>query len=246
MATKKTTKKAIVKKVTKAKPAKAHKAEVGSEVVKSNTPETKLAEISTDLSGLETRANSIVIATNDDVVLATEFLTGVKARQKRVEELRKFFVDPLNQQVKKINDMFRPPAEKYKSMEAIVKRKIADYTIAEERKRIEAERKLQEQHQKQVEKDIAKGKPVEYGLTPTIEKPEATVRTETGSATTKKVWKFQLANLAELVSACVEKPELIKFLQLNETAVRGAVAEGARNIPGVTIFEDIEVSVRAN
>lgn len=237
------TKKTVAKKTTKK--AKVEIEQPQAQIVQNN-PETKLAEIATDLSGLEKKAVKITINNSDDVIKATEFLTSIKTRIKRIEEIRKFFVDPLNQQVKRINDLFRTPADKYKSMETQVKRLIADYTLEQEKIRREQEAKLQAQHQKEIEKAEKQGKEVEFAMTPTIEKPEQTVKADGGSATTRTVWKFNVVYISDLIRQANTNSALQKFLMVDEKAVRQAIAEGAREIPGIKIYEDIEVSVRTN
>lgn len=237
----KTAKKAATKKVNK----KTVVAEVVAEKPVEATPDTKLADISKAIEPLKVAANKIVIKNDDDVQAATEVLVKTKAYLKRVEENRKFFVDPLTKHVRDINARFKIHSAALESIETYLKRVLGDYALEQEKKRREAEAKLQAQHQKQVEKAEAKGKPVEYGLTPTVPKAPTITRAESGgSASNSLVWKFELGDIKELVLGLMDKPELIKFLSFNEKAIRGAVAEGARDIPGVRIYEDIEVSVR--
>jgi hypothetical protein len=61
------------------------------------------------------------------------------------------------------------------------------------------------------------------------------VHAEGGSVTTYNIWAFM-----------VVEPALVprEYLKVDETAVRAAVRRGAREIPGVEIFETTGVRVR--
>ena len=81
--------------------------------------EEKLEEISKDIVQLEGKANKITITDNKGVTEATTLLTIVKGRTKKIEELRKFFVQPLNNQVREINAMFKEKIIPYEKIEVI-------------------------------------------------------------------------------------------------------------------------------
>jgi len=67
------------------------------------------------------------------------------------------------------------------------------------------------------------------------EQPQKTVQADTGSATIKKVWTFQ-----------VEDPALVpeQYKVVDERKIRAAVASGIREIPGVRIYLSPQVAVR--
>ncbi|GAI97783.1 unnamed protein product [marine sediment metagenome] len=69
------------------------------------------------------------------------------------------------------------------------------------------------------------------------DQPQRTVQADTGSATVKKVWTFQVED-----SALV--PEQYKVV--DERKIRAAVASGIREIPGVKIFLSPQVAVRGS
>lgn len=77
-------------------------------------------------------------------------LSQIKARLKRIEELRKEFVGPLNEQVKKINNMFKAQSEPLENFEGILKGKLKIYLDEQDRlARIAAEAARKEQEAKE-------------------------------------------------------------------------------------------------
>ena len=70
-----------------------------------------------------------------------------------------------------------------------------------------------------------------------IEKTEEkkTVNTLNGSATTKLVWTFEIEDTKKVPNG---------YKVINEKAIRAAVKAGVREIPGVRIYQDNELSIK--
>jgi hypothetical protein len=71
---------------------------------------------------------------------------------------------------------------------------------------------------------------------PVVPQKTGPVHTTAGSASTKKVWKFEVTD-ANAVPR--------EFLLVDEKAIRAAVAAGVRQIAGVRIFEETQVAIKA-
>jgi len=71
---------------------------------------------------------------------------------------------------------------------------------------------------------------------PVIPKASGPVRTAAGTASNKKVWKFEITD-AQAVPR--------EYLVVDEKAIREAVKAGVRTIPGVNIFETTDIAIRA-
>ena len=211
------------------------------------TPETKLKEISVEVKRIQKTAESLLkIKTQEEVVKATKFLSVIKGRLTRIEELRTFFVSPLNEQVKKINAMFKKQSEPLKTYMDSVKRAVADYAIAEERKIRAEEERLRIAQEKKNEKREAQGKPIDLTPAPTIERAESTIKTDTGKTTTIKVWKFEIEAYSKLLQNVIDEVLYqAKEAGIHEKVVRKMVSAGVREINGVRIYEDIQVNVSA-
>ena len=126
---------------------------------KTTTMNNKLIVIQKDTVKLVKTVKDLKIRTANDMVGATNLLSGIVARKKRVEELRKFFVKPLNDQVRKINAEFKTVGEPLANMEANIKKEMVAYRRMEaeklEAKRLREElrkRKLWEKEQEKLRK----------------------------------------------------------------------------------------------
>lgn len=71
---------------------------------------------------------------------------------------------------------------------------------------------------------------------PIIPYSSGPVRTAAGTASTKQVWKFDVAD-AQAVPR--------EYLMVDEKKIREAVKAGVRSIPGVNVYETSEVAIRA-
>lgn len=106
----------------------------------------KITAIQTDLETLAQQTNIVVV---DDATeqKAIDFLSAVKSRFSRIEQLRKFFVGPLNDQVKAINNKFKMQLAPLEEMEAQVKKVLTDYMREKERKAYEAAEKARKERE---------------------------------------------------------------------------------------------------
>ncbi len=87
-------------------------------------------------------ANSMVIDSHEMYQIAGDDLAGIKRRQKELEEQRTGIVKPLNEAVKRINDLFRAPMEFLTQAEGILKRRMLNYTDEQDRLRRAEEARL--------------------------------------------------------------------------------------------------------
>ena len=183
----------------------------------------------TEAETLVVRAEAIEISDDEDMEIAVNLLGGIATAEKKAEKQRKFFTEPLNQQVKKINGLFHSFTDPLLKAERIIKQKVAIYHMKKER---EAQEKMAKVL---AEAEAQKGDEIVPVVIP--DQPEKTVRASTGSATIKKVWTFQ-----------VENPTLIpeQYKVVDERKIRAAVASGIREIPGVRIFLEPQVAVRGS
>lgn len=202
------------------------------------TPDQKLEEISKDLTVIEQEADTYIIQTPNDVGLATNFLVKVKEQAKNIEKIRKFFVDPLNKQVKEINGLFNPKIEILEGVESKVKRLIGNYAMEQEKIRRDEERKLQEAHAKEMakleKKADKKGEEFIPTVAPTIQEAPKTIQSEIGKTTTIKVWKFEILDNQKVPR---------EFCEPVDSLIRNAVKNGIREIEGVRIYEDVQVKI---
>jgi hypothetical protein len=70
---------------------------------------------------------SFTISTDEQQEQVAGVLRDVKARYRAIEERRKEITGPLNAALKSVNDLFRPPREKFEALERVLKSKITAY-----------------------------------------------------------------------------------------------------------------------
>lgn len=83
---------------------------------------------------------SSVVAINDDATNenAAKVLRLVKARMKALEAQRVAITKPLNDALRAVNDLFRPPREKFEDIEKMLKDGISDYLRRKQEKNDQA------------------------------------------------------------------------------------------------------------
>lgn len=101
-------------------------------------------------------AKAIVIDSQSMFEVAAEELQAVKKKAKELEEQRTGLVSPLNDVVKKINAMFKPPMEFLASAESIIKRAMLTYTDEQDRRRREEEARARAKAEEEAARQRAK------------------------------------------------------------------------------------------
>lgn len=183
----------------------------------------------------------------------TELLAILSTAAKDTEGFRMTLTRPLKQKAKEIEDTLRPLSAAIDGLITDAKRKQLDWHRAEEarvaKERAEADRIRREAERAAFEANAAAialsaqtGKPVEVPapvavVVPPVAEASRGVKTDYGTTSVRKVWKFEVTD-----SALVPR----QFLMVDEQAIRRAVAEGARTIEGVRIYQDEQLSVRAS
>lgn len=160
-----------------------------------------------------------------------------------LETHRKAEVTPLNNKVSEINGRYKSFTDRLKAIKTQASEAVTKWQDEQERKaaaeRARIAREEEEQRQRELKAAEEKGREApEVALAPLEEAPEVqkTVRSDTGSATGKKVWDHEVVNLAQVP---------VEYLQLDTVAVRKAINAGVREIPGVRIFQKSQLSVRS-
>ena len=113
--------------------------------------EQKLAEISGEVAAIVVAARQIEVSTPEQASDATAFLAEIKASKMRNERARKFLVDPLNIQIKKINALFKETTTPLDVADRFVRRKVLDYQREQERLRAEEQARLDAQRRAEEE-----------------------------------------------------------------------------------------------
>ncbi len=196
---------------------------------------TEIQKITTQSGDIVGRATGLIVADDQGVETASLILKDISDTKKSIEDRRTFFVKPLNDQVKKINDLFKSIAAPLLVADERLRFKIKDYRaeqaaiLAKEQERLN---KLAAKQQ--VKADI---KAEEHGVEPVtvVAKQVAPQASMIGNMVSKKVWKFKVID-----AAIVPRDYLI----VDETLIRKAVQSGLRDIQGVEIYQEEAIAIR--
>jgi hypothetical protein len=192
-----------------------------------------LAEANSLSARMAGEAALLVVDSQESALQAGRMLVQLKQATKQVEEKRKYLVAPLKEHIKRIEALFRPTLDRLAEADQQLRRKLLDW---EERVRAEAEaeraRLLAEAQEAQAEgeAEVAIEKASEAASL-TVEK---TKLLDEGSIQTKQVWTFEVEDLGKV------PPE---YFSLDETKVRAAIRAGVREIPGLRIFQKLQLAV---
>lgn len=205
---------------------------------------------------LENQEKAKEIVVKDDVTLgmAATMLNGIKKIYNNIEKKRKEYVQPLNETVKRINADFKEYKEPLEEAEKELKRKIKIYT--DEQKRIAkeeqrhllakqeeerlAEEALQKEELAKAEENgdiIPRQDPVLPKPSVAVDMPKRNISTVGGgSVWIKKVWKATIIDETAVPRA---------YCVVSQTLINNAMRAGQRNITGVRIEHENQISGRS-
>lgn len=200
----------------------------------------KLAVYSTAIDDMVDIVTLIDVRDESSSQEAVEIGTKAKKIETAIERLRKELVQDHNDFVKSVNGLAKSFTERLGGVQQSVRGKLGAYASRQElerRKAEEAARKAQAEVQAKLDAEAkaANVEPVQIAE-PVVVKPQTMVRSANGgSATQRKVWKFEVVD-----------PQAVprEYLLVNESLVRQHVANGVREIPGVRIYEDIQIALK--
>ncbi len=207
------------------------------------------ARLSGAVQVLIDEANTCTAFDDNSLAACIDLAGRIKRHADLAEKERKAMVKPFNDGVKAINDRFKRITEPLAIAQDMVKRNILDYQrkreaelLAEARKRQEEERAAllakaaaEEEAGNAVQAEVALRQAVQVRAEP--EKVNVGKATDATSVIQKR-WTFSLTDIQALAAA---RPDLV---QVDAVAVRKAITSGAREIPGLDIFQESGVSIR--
>jgi len=171
------------------------------------------------------RAEAMLITDQASLAVAEETLSEIARLKKNLEERRDFFVRPLNDHVKNINEWIRGLAAPLVQADTILRNKKLAYAREVERQRQEAERSRREAAAK-VAREAADA--IAAGRTPEPAKPVFVPTAPPPVKGIRRAWVHE-----------VEDPDLVprQYCGPDDQLLRAAVNAGVREIAGVRIFE---------
>ncbi len=218
-------------------------------VTDENPVEVRLRATATELCD---QAQDVMIFTKNDLSTATDLVKNIKVRFKEIEEERKRIVEPFNAGVKAINSRFKAMTAPLEEAEDSVKGKMLVFQKAEEKRANEEAARLEKERQERIAAEEAtrleavedgddsiRTMPVAIVEAPIVPVHRPTTYGQTGAVSTvKKVWAFEVTDIAKLAAA---RPDLVSANDVNiNREIRGQGGE----IPGLRIYEKEIMQVR--
>ena len=225
---------------------------------------SKFDELKAEVTIFAAPIKSMVVTDEKQMGDAMAVGKQVKVMLKKIEDRRVELTKPIMDTKKSIDDYAKEISKPLLDAEAHLKSGLASYQIEQNKKRqaelakIEAERKaaqakadeearLKRQEQETLamftEAPVAKKEAAMIDAEAERKQKEIIKEEKTKMAAlnaqnvkgSKMVWKFEILDPTAIPMA---------YCSIDEKKIRAAVAEGAREIPGVKIYEDVQISMR--
>lgn len=217
------------------------------------------SKLDRQVSLIEQQASDVVVASEEDFVLAGELTKQVKAMQKQVTEYWEPMRKSTYEAYSTVNQHKKQMLDPLASAEKVLKRKMGDYTMEQERIRREQEkamrkaaeaemtRKLEEAEEAEsrgdavgaefamAEAEVMEGVAVSGGIRPQAPKAKGVSQTKTW-----KITKIDSEKVPISMNGMELRPVDEKLVLQLIKASKGKIA-----IPGVEYKEDVIISVRS-
>lgn len=204
-------------------------------------------------------AESFTIANGEELGGSEDLLRRIKGQAGTLDAARKKITGPMDEAKKEIMDLFRPAVKRLKDAEGVIKDAILAYTRVEERKRIAAQAKLDEDARRervQLEEQAAKHRETgREGRAETLERRAEAVEAPTvapadlpkGGVHLRQTWKAEVKDLKALARAVADgtAPEVYLMANMVELNRMAREMKGDLQIPGVEAVAEEGVAARA-
>jgi len=195
--------------------------------------ESLFTKAAVSISLLVKKAEDFNITSVETRATAIEMGTQAKQIYNMIEKKRTEMKRPYLDFSQKLDGLCKPLKDSLDIIQNGIKKKIKLHIDAENKRQAEAERKrLEVEAALNPEASPPPAAPVGSSRS-VIEKKQVT---SSGSAAVKKVWKWKQTtdNIAEIP---------VRYLMLNESAIKVAIEMGVRDIPGIEIYEDSDIKL---
>lgn len=198
------------------------------------TPE--ISRMQQDAGGIIVAAKVLIISSDRDLDQAAELLKGAKRIFRALEEKRKDLKAPILEAGRRVDQMFEPILGPLKQVEIVIKAAIGKFELAREAEAARRQREAEE-----LARARLAAAATELGADPSevvqtvVVAPSFATPPPLGISTRDR-WVYDVVQLAAVPS---------QFVQVNDVAVRQAIADGVREIPGLSIRAEKTVVVRA-
>ena len=217
------------------------------EIMESTFGLSKIEQVQIDFKKYETvvtdmlkKAEALTITDGKTDIQAVEMIGQAAAMARAIENKRKEIVKSPNEFVRAVNQFAKPYTDGLAAIKNKLDQKHIRFKQEEEKKRLEAQRKANEEAERLQAEINAAAEAVDETPTvvvqPVILEASKVTRTQSGSTSIKSVWAAEVTDFAAL-------PD--KYKKVDMVSINADVKAGLRNIPGVRIYEDQRTVTRA-
>jgi hypothetical protein len=201
----------------------------------------QLMQFSAGVNAMQREATELEVKDEASEKRGGEMTAQTKSLKKEIEAQQELIIGEAQRFVKAVQGFTLPFRKDLEAIEAQIKRKLGDYAYRKEMDRRKAETAAQKaaaEAQKKIDREAKKAgvEPVQLPQ-PVIPQEAAPVRTETGTTSYVPVWDFEVVDISKVPA---------KYLEINAQAVRASIKAGVRELPGIKIFERMQVKTRTN
>jgi hypothetical protein len=211
---------------------------------------------------IEQHTTALAITSEPEYIAAAETVKELKARARAIEEKRIELTAPLNQSLKRINELFKVPHATILAAVDRIGRAMIGYQDVQRRARMEAERVAREAAQKEQRRldalamerasraekkgDLAKAEAILEAVPVVVPPPVVAVPDPPAvkGLTTKSYWRHEVTDFAALVTACAAGEVPLEALLPNDKLL-GQTARALKTAmrwPGVRVIEEKQLA----
>ena len=216
-------------------------------------------EMEDEVAAIVTMAARMTVTDDASNRMAVEALKRIKTQMKQVKDAWKPFKDDAKAILDRVRDQEKKMLEPLERAEKLIKGKVSDYVIAEERRRMEEAEKLRKLAMAEAEAKLAEAAEAEKGgdeLTAGMSLMEAEVYEQ--AARTMQAGKAEkvsgMSSVASWKIVSIDDSKVpvefsgMMLRPVDEGAVKRLIkaSKGTITIPGVVYTKDAEIRIRAN
>lgn len=195
--------------------------------------------ITKEVEPIQAKVDGLVIKDELSSKYATDLLAFVTKAKRRLEERRKFFVGPLNEGVKNINNEFKSLTQPLEEMESSIKQKMMSYMEATRAKARE----------EAIAKQTAMDKVAKDNDLPAVEVvPEEVrqVKSGIGAVHTTKRWTFKVVDETKIPREyfILDEHKISGLVRAHTKTIHG-VSSNDLKIEGIEIYQTESIAIRA-
>ena len=191
--------------------------------------EKEIVVIQDDIGAIISEAKKLQdVDTDKNYTDADEIISRISKMLKRIDKTRKFYTDPLKEQVKKINQRYEKYSVPMLEADNVLRGKMLVFRQKQEVRRREEEVTARLEAEKIAKKE-------NISVEEILESSDKESALESDNSTVKKIWDFEVTDFEQIPR---------EYLVVSNTIVKNEIWAGVRKIKGIRIFQKEIISLK--